>query len=201
MTATLTPVEERTWKIDTMVKKYDAADVTIDDRRVKLRGFANRCRRRTRIERHVTIREGATPFEVLTAEHNLLVNAGIQRMLDLLIVAGGQGFNNANSRIGVGDSTTAASASQTDLQAIAGASDRQFEIMDATFPSRASQTVTWRSTFASGEANFHWQEWCIDPGTAAGTTIVTPMLNRKVTDLSTKVAGQVWQFSVTLTIS
>lgn len=200
MNDVLTPLDERQWKIEATVRKFDADDVTIVDRRVRQPGLRGFCRRRGHV-REVTFREGARPFEVLTAEHNLLVNAGIARLLDLLIVAGGQGYNNANSRIGVGDDTTAASASQTDLQAAAGSTHRQFEVMDATFPSRSSQTVTWRSTFASGEANFHWQEWCIDVGTAAGTTITTPMLNRKVTDLSTKASGQVWQFTVTLTIS
>lgn len=143
------------------------------------------------------------PVEVVTGKNNLLVNAGIDRLEDLLIGAGGTAYNNGNSRIGVGDSNTGAVASQTDLQALAGSTHRQFEVMDATFPSRASETVTWRSTFTSLEANFAggWQEWCIDNGTAAGTTITTPMLNRKVTSLGTKASGTVWQFTATLTVS
>lgn len=174
----------RTWQIKATVRKFHAGDVDVID------GPNGR-----------ELLEHGDPFEVVTSRHNLLVNAGINRLEDLLIGAGGTAFNNANSRIGVGDDTTAASASQTDLQAAAGSTHRQFEVMDATYPSRSSQTITWRATFTSGEANFHWQEWCIDNGTAASTAVTTPMLNRKVTDLGTKVSGAVWQFTVTLTIS
>ena len=59
--------------------------------------------------------------------------------------------------------------------------------MDATFPSRASQTVTWQSSHTSGLSNFAWQEWGIDNGTANSTTVVTPLLNHKVESLGTKV--------------
>lgn len=143
---------------------------------------------------------GDAPFEVVRSRHNLLVNAGIQRLLDQLIGATAAPYNAANSRVGVGNSNTAAVASQTDLQAAAGAGNRQFKLVSSG-PTRSSQTVTWVITVASGEANFPWEEWCVDIGTADGTTVVTPMLNRKVASLGTKVAGAVWTFTVTLTIS
>lgn len=139
---------------------------------------------------------GASPYEVVEAEGNILVNAGIQRLEDLLIGAGGTAFNNGNSRIGVGNSTTAAAAGQTDLQ---GAS-KYFMTMDATFPSRSSQTITWKATFASGVAQFAWEEWCIDNGTAAGSTVTTPILNRKVQAFGTKGATT-WVHTATLVIS
>lgn len=166
-------VAERTWKIEAKVEKWH------DEESFEAR---------------------STPFEVVTSRHNLLVNAGIARLLDLLIVAGGQGYDATHSRIGVGNSNTAAGASQTDLQAAAGAGNRQFKLVSSG-PSRSSQTVTWVATFASGEANFAWEEWCIDPGTADSTAVTSPMLNRKVASLGTKVAGAVWVFTVTLTIS
>lgn len=131
---------------------------------------------------------------------NLLLNAGIQRLEDLLIGAGGTAFNNANSRLGVGNSVTAEAATQTDLQAAAGAANRQFKVMNATFPSRSSQTITWQSDFTSGEANFVWNEWGVDNGTVSGTTVTAPMLNRKVASLGTKTTGT-WTLTATLTIS
>jgi hypothetical protein len=140
------------------------------------------------------------PYEVVDSEGNLLMNAGIQRMLDLLIGAGGQALNSTHARVGVGNSTTAAAATQTDLQAAAGSGNRQFEVMDASFPSRSGQTLTFQSSFSTGEANFAWQEWCVDAGTVAGTTVTAPMLNRKVESLGTKATGT-WVLAVAITIS
>lgn len=143
---------------------------------------------------------GLPPDEVWEEEDNLLLNAGIHRLEDLLIGAGGTAFNAANSRIGVGNSATAAAATQTDLQAAAGAGNRQFKLVSSG-PTRATQTITWVATFASGEANFVWEEWGIDNGTGDGTTVVAPMLNRKVASMGTKGAGATWTFTVTLTIA
>ena len=59
-------------------------------------------------------RLGLQPVDVREAEGNILVNAGIGLLEDLLIGAGGTAYSNANAYIGVGDSTTAATAAQTD---------------------------------------------------------------------------------------
>lgn len=142
-----------------------------------------------------------TPDDIVVVPGNLLVNEGIQRMLDLLIVAGGTGYNNANAFIGVGDSSTAEAATQTELQA---AANRFYKGMNATFPSRANQTITWASDFTSTEANFVWAEWTIAAGattaSGAGFTNGTTNLNRKVQSLGTKATGT-WTLTVTLTIS
>lgn len=133
---------------------------------------------------------------------NLLLNAGIGKMEDLLIGAGGPptAFNNTNTRLGVGNSATAEAATQTDLQAAAGAGNRQFKLMNATFPSRATQVVSFQSDFTSGEANFVWNEWGVDSGTSNGVTVSGVMLNRKVASLGTKATGT-WTLTGTLTIS
>lgn len=141
------------------------------------------------------------PAETVHIDGNMLVNAGIDRLLDLLIAAGGQAYDNTHARIGVGDSSTAAAASQTDLQAAAGSSHRQFVTMDATYPSRSGEVVTWRATFGTTLANFAWNEACIDVGTANGTTITTPMLNRKIISAGTKTSAQTWVITGTLQIS
>lgn len=132
------------------------------------------------------------PYERIEREGNILVNAGIQLLEDLLIGAGGTVFSNANARVGVGDSSTAAAASQTDLQA---ASNKFRRVMEATFPSRASQTLSFKSSFATGEANFAWAEWAVFNAGTAGT-----MLNRKVEALGTKTSGT-WTLEVGITIS
>jgi hypothetical protein len=131
---------------------------------------------------------------------NLLLNAGIQALEDQLTGATTSPFNNANTRLGVGNSATAEAATQTDLQAAAGAANRQFKLMNATFPSRSSQTLSFQSDYTSGEANFVWNEWGIDRGNANGTTVTAPMLNRKVASLGTKATGT-WTLTATVTFS
>ena len=133
-------------------------------------------------------------------EGNILVNAGIARLEDQLIGATTSPYNNSNARIGVGNSSTAVTASDTDLNAASGSSNRQFVTMDATFPSRSSQTFTFSATHTSGLSNFHWLEWGIDIGTTNGTTVVTPLLNHKQEDLGTKTTGS-WQIQGAITIS
>lgn len=123
-----------------------------------------------------------TPYEVRDVAGNLLVNNGIQLLLDAVIGTGITAFSNANARIGVGDSSTAAAASQTDLQA---ATNKLRKAMDATFPSRVAQTMSWKSSFTSGEANWAWNEWAIFNAASGATS----MLNRKVESLGTKTTG------------
>jgi hypothetical protein len=102
-------------------------------------------------------------------------------------------FNNANAHLGVGDSATAFAATQTDLQA---AANKLRKAMDATYPTRAANVLTFRSTFATGDANFAWQEWAVFNASTAGT-----MFNRKVESLGTKTSAQSWQLTVTLTVT
>lgn len=124
---------------------------------------------------------------------NLLLNEGIQELWDLAIAAGGTtAYNNANAEIGVGDSSTAAAATQTDLQA---ASNKLFKAMVATYPQRTNQTVDFRSDFTSGEANYVWAEWGIRNGNTRNKN-----LNRKVESLGTKATGT-WTLTASLTLS
>ena len=102
-------------------------------------------------------------------------------------------FNNANARIGVGDSTTAFAAGQTDLQAPA---NKLRKAMDATYPQRTTNVLTFRATFGTAEANFAWNEWGVFNAAAAGQ-----MLNRKVEALGTKTSAQTWQLTVDLTLN
>jgi hypothetical protein len=114
-------------------------------------------------------------------------------MVQATIGAAVTAFNNANSYLGVGDSTTAHAVGQTDLQA---ASNKMRKAMDATYPSGASNVITFRSTFATGDANWAWNEWGTFNASSGGT-----MLNRKVESLGTKTNTQTWQFTTTLTFT
>jgi hypothetical protein len=126
-------------------------------------------------------------------EGNILVTNGIQILEDALIGVGITAFNNANARIGVGDSSTAATVGQTDLQA---ATNKLRKAMDATFPSRTGTTISFKSSFTSGEANWAWNEWGIFNAASGATS----MLNRKVESLGTKSSGT-WTLQTDITIS
>jgi hypothetical protein len=122
-----------------------------------------------------------------------LVDAGRNHMVNATFGVAVTAFNNANAYIGVGDSTTAHAVGQTDLQA---ATNKLRKAMDATYPSVATNVVTLRSTFATTDANYAWQEWGVFNASSAGT-----MLSRKVESLGTKTSAQTWQFTVTLTFT
>jgi hypothetical protein len=110
-------------------------------------------------------------------------------------------FNNAQAAIGVGDSTTAAAATQTDLQA---ATNKLRVGMDATYPQHTDGTTSgsasavFRSTFSTAQANWAWQEWVVANSATAGTGRI---LNRKVESLGTKTSAASWQMTVTLTLA
>lgn len=143
------------------------------------------------------------PEEIQEINGNLLLNEGIQRLMDMTMIANltGTGWNNANAFVGVGDSSTAEAATQTELQA---ATNRFYKAMNATFPSRSGQTSSFQSDFGSTEANFVWAEWSVASGattaSGAGFTSGTTNLNRKVAALGTKSTGT-WTLTGQLTLS
>jgi hypothetical protein len=137
-------------------------------------------------------------LEVIEEDGNLLVIGGVSLLWQLAIgnrAAGALEYlNNANARIGVGTSSTAEADTNTSL------TGSVFKAMDATYPLHTdstgtvgSKTITFRSTFASADANQAWNEWGIDNGTR--------LLNRKVASNGTKASGQTWQFTVTVAIA
>jgi hypothetical protein len=100
-------------------------------------------------------------------------------------------FNAANAHLGVGDSSAAFDVSQTDLQA---ASNKLRKAMDATYPSRSGNVVTYRATFGTSEANFAWNEVGVFNAVSGGQ-----MLSRLVSALGTKTSSASWQLTLTQT--
>lgn len=170
--------------------------------------FAMRKTGLERVEREDLYRVVGAPEITEDPPSNLLLNTGITRLLNLLIGTASLGvYSNAKSRVGTGNSSTAESASQTDLQASAGSSNRWFQAVNGSYPSVASQTLTAQSTFATGDGNYAWAEWGIDGGGTSGNTVGTfnttdcGLLNRKVASLGTKASGASWTLTVTITVS
>lgn len=151
------------------------------------------------------------PYDTVIEEGNLLTRQGLKRLIDRLVgTSSNQALDSTHLRIGVGDTNTAAQATDTDLGASAGSTHRQFQLADsaATVGSGASSGVmTVVATFGTGVANFAWAEWGIDGGTANGTTVTaegntTPgLINHKIASLGTKTSSASWVFTVTITIT
>jgi hypothetical protein len=126
---------------------------------------------------------------------NLLLNEGINELLTLACGTGATQFDNSNAYLGVGDSSTAASASQTGLQA---ATNKLYKAMDVSFPTYGtSQKATWQATFGSSDANFAWAEFSV----ANGNSDTAKNLNRLVSAQGTKTSGQTWQLTLEITLS
>lgn len=79
------------------------------------------------------------PSDYIDGEKNLLTTIGATDLLNGLVTAGlATPWNSTNAGIGVGDSATAASAGQTDLQAVAGT---KLNAADVTSASNATPIV------------------------------------------------------------
>ncbi len=176
------PLETGKWKIEWTLDKFHNCD-TYED----------------------TI--GLEPDETISHSGNLLMYGGVSVLWEALIGNGtgtaGQTltfFNNANAAIGVGDSSTAAAATQTDLQA---SSNKLRVAMNGGFPTHTdgvtspSATITFQASFGSVQANYAWNEVSIFNSASAG---IGRMLNRLVQSFGTK-SGGTWSMTVTVTIS
>ena len=124
-----------------------------------------------------------------------ITNAGAIAAASALVGDGGVAvFNNANARIGVGDSTTAFNATQTDLVAT---TNKLRKAMDDGYPTRTNGAITFRATFNTSEANFAWNEIGVfNSGPTGGT-----MLNRVVQSLNTKSPSETWIIQLTATVA
>ena len=143
---------------------------------------------------------GLPPDDSVSVEDNLLLNGGIADLLNQLCGLGSPAVYGTASYIGVGTSTTAASASHTGLQA--GTSARSYKAMDGSHPILSGQTMTWKSVWGSGDGNFAWEEWSIRSATSGvGGEDTGTALNRKVASLGTKASGSEWTLTVTITVS
>ena len=142
-----------------------------------------------------TFLEVVEPYEIIEGEDNCLLNSGIDEIWDLVtgVVTGADHiFDNTAAQIGVGDSATAADATQTDLQA---AVNKAYEGMEGGFPTSTAQKITCKSSFGSADANYVWNEWVVKQATSA------KCINRKVASMGTKASGSTWTLEITITLS
>lgn len=103
-------------------------------------------------------------------------------------------LNNANARIGIGDSTTAAAKTQVDLQA---STNKVYIAQDASYPSVSGSVITFQVTASSAVGNYVWNEFLIcdgSPGNAWARFVQS--MNGGVA----KASGQTWTLQVAATV-
>jgi hypothetical protein len=138
---------------------------------------------------------------------NLVVQAGWVALLGG--VAGttmSPKFGAANARIGVGTSSTAAAYANTTLTGDTGAgSTTSYFKLCSGAPTIATgsspATLTFSAVFGSAQANFAWNEFGSDAGTADSVSNATTggtFFNRGVSAQGTKAAGQTWTATETI---
>ena len=135
--------------------------------------------------------EKASPYVVIEGEDNCLLNTGIDEMWDLIVGDSANHFSNSSAQIGVGDSSTAATPTQTDLQAV---TNKTYKGMETGYPTSTSQKATFKASFGASEANYTWNEWVVKQASSG------KCLNRKVDALGTKTSGT-WTLEVSITLS
>jgi len=136
------------------------------------------------------------PYEIVKGEGNILLSGGINLLWRLFTGESGlTPFNSANSYIGVGDGTAAASATQNSLQG----TNQYFKVVDSGFPQVSGTQCIWQATFGGAEANFAWNEAGVANGNNPPTT--GTLFNRIVQSLGTKASGQTWTLKITITLS
>lgn len=147
--------------------------------------------------------------EYAEADGNLLVTVGLANITKLIIGASATAMTNAQAIVGVGSSATAAAVGDTALGGNGSTTTAYYQGADATYPTQSNGVITCNSTFATGNANFAWNEWCWAVGTGAltaGGTLASVatgviMLNHKVQSLGTKASGSTWTLQATVTLS
>jgi hypothetical protein len=140
---------------------------------------------------------GFVEFDNGEPDGNLCLNTGIQSFEGYLAgisTPSPHVWSNAYAYLGVGDSTTAAVATQADLQA---STNKTYVGMNASYPSQSNQTLTWQASFGSGSANYAWNEFVVTNSAGTGGTC----LNRLVSAQGTKTSGQTWVLSLSITWS
>lgn len=142
---------------------------------------------------------------------NLTTTGGLGRLTSLLIAGGGVAFSaTTTSMIGVGDTSTAAAAADTQLGSNSAAHSWYIPA-DAT-PTRVTVTVTNDTvqlvgTFNTSNSDFVWAEWgtalvttAVASATFAGTGTSPLLFNHKISAMGTKSGGS-WVATAKLTFA
>ncbi len=145
----------------------------------------------TRVEKyHNGIIDG-NPDDVVEVEGNLLCDAGIDAMLNLLAKNAGTAYTTAaNAYVAAGSGTTAADHTDTTLETEWGTGRKQATAVVT------DQSVAFSATYIAGQATGAWEEVGVLNGAGADD-----LLNHVVGALGTKAGAAAWVLTITITIS
>jgi hypothetical protein len=115
---------------------------------------------------------------------------GRRHFMDRQIGVAVNAIDTTTGYMGVGDSSTAFNASQTDLQA---ATNKLRKLL--TTSSRSSDVITYVTSFSTGEANWAWNEVGVSNAVSGANLLI-----RFVQSLGTKASGT-WTLTTTQTVS
>jgi hypothetical protein len=156
---------------------------------------------------------GIRPYSADTYYGNLVTTAGWELILQSgniynsavsTGIGGGTGvsgtiFSATVGRIGVGSGTTAAAYSDTQLgTALLYKLCGTAPVITVT---NATRSLVFVATFQSADANGSWQEFGMDQGTASTSSVVAPFINHGIQNMGSKVSGQVWTATATISFS
>ncbi|NVM20598.1 MAG: hypothetical protein HWN68_02320 [Desulfobacterales bacterium] len=134
------------------------------------------------------------PYETVEKESMCLLNEGIGELIDLICGLGTPTkWDEANTRIGVGDDATAPVATQTGLLG----TNKLYKGMNTGYPQKSAQNSVFQSDFVDGEAEWAWlEETIVNAADDTGKNLC-----RQNTNLGTKPTGQTWRLTGTITWS
>lgn len=125
-------------------------------------------------------------------EKNVALHEGLDQVIDLITgIASPTKWDASNARVEVGTSNTAPADTQTGLLGT-----KAYAVMDGTYPQKSSQIAKWKGTFASGTAEFAWEEYSVCNSGDDSTGI---NLNRCTASKGTKSSGETWTLEIDIT--
>lgn len=190
------PTDQLHWHCEWQVDRYRIGDLMSRSEEVRLFGVTPAG------SRWDPARFGIDPYDRDLVVGNLLTYGGASALWDRFFDATPSitEFDNANAYLGVGDSSTAAAATQTDLQA---ATNKSRKAMQATYPSHTDGTtlashtqIVFKSSWDTASGNYAWNEFGTFNASSSGR-----MLNRKVVSLGTKTSADTWVLTATLSLA
>lgn len=111
-------------------------------------------------------------------------------------------FNSTQARIGVADGTNAVSAADTDIQS--SGSNKTWAVVSGA-PTITNNQIAFAASFGTAAANYSWQNFAADNCGGSNATSSTrsggTMLDHVLSNQGTKVSGQTWNPTLTLSVS
>lgn len=141
-------------------------------------------------------------YETKVVEGNLITLEGMKTLWKCITQSSDSFnyFDQANTRIGIGNGSTPATINDTDLNGSSKvyqslvANGISYDDEAGSTASGNSASITLKAQFDGTTANYEWNEWGIFNGdkSQVSPTVPVVMLNHKVESMGIKVNGSVW---------